>query len=186
MTGNASESVIDLYRRHAAQWDAARRSSAWNDRIWIDTFAKKLARGSRVLDLGCGGGEPVARLLVEHGMHVTGVDASPEMIPRAQARSPSRTSPSIMRASRQLSTELWLMVAASRSFAMPRTTCGAVAERLGCADANGSVDLSFRRTLAIANRRPPLPPWVRGRNRYRDSPLRGVRCRWRRNWGEHR
>ena len=34
----------------------------------------ELAHGSRVLDLGCGGGEPVASLLVEHGMHVTGVD----------------------------------------------------------------------------------------------------------------
>src|SRR5262249_33432104 len=41
-------------------------------------------------DLGCGGGAPVARLLVEHGMHVTGVDASPEMIALARDRMPGQ------------------------------------------------------------------------------------------------
>jgi hypothetical protein len=55
MADHPSESVIDLYRRHAVQWDAARRSRGWNDRIWIDAFAKRLTRGSRVLDLGCAG-----------------------------------------------------------------------------------------------------------------------------------
>jgi SAM-dependent methyltransferase len=75
MADHPSESVIDLYRRHAVQWDVARRSRGWNDRIWIDAFAMRLARGSRVLDLGCAGGEPVARFLVEQGMQVTGVDS---------------------------------------------------------------------------------------------------------------
>jgi len=90
MPDHPSETVIDLYRRHAVQWDAARRSSGWNDRVWIDTFAKELSRGSRVLDLGCAGGEPVARLLVEQGMHVTGVDSSPEMIALARDRMPGQ------------------------------------------------------------------------------------------------
>ena len=90
MAGKPYETVIDLYRRHAEQWDAARRNSAWNDRLWIQAFARKLSPGSRVLDLGCGGGDPVARLLVEHRMHVTGVDASPEMIALAQNRMPEQ------------------------------------------------------------------------------------------------
>jgi ubiquinone/menaquinone biosynthesis C-methylase UbiE len=90
MTGNPSETVIDLYRRHAVQWDAARRSSGWNDRVWIKAFANELAEGSRVLDLGCGGGEPVARLLVEHGMQVTGVDSSPAMVALARDRIPGQ------------------------------------------------------------------------------------------------
>ena len=90
MAGNPSEAVIDLYRRHAVQWDAARRTSAWNDRVWIDTFAKQLARASHVLDLGCGGGEPVARLLLEDGMQVTGVDTSSEMIALARERMPAQ------------------------------------------------------------------------------------------------
>jgi len=32
----------------------ARRRSGWNDRVWIEAFAKELG-GSTVLDLGCGG-----------------------------------------------------------------------------------------------------------------------------------
>jgi cyclopropane fatty-acyl-phospholipid synthase-like methyltransferase len=83
-----SETVIDLYRSHAARWDACRRSSGWNDRVWVDAFAKGLAKGSSVLDLGCGAGEPVARFLVDQGLNVTGVDASPEMIALARDRLP--------------------------------------------------------------------------------------------------
>jgi SAM-dependent methyltransferase len=90
MAGKASERVIDLYRRHAIQWDTARRRTGWNDRLWIDAFADELGRDSRVLDLGCGGGEPVARHLMERGIRVTGVDSSPEMIALARDRLPGQ------------------------------------------------------------------------------------------------
>lgn len=89
MTASFSENVIELYQRHAKEWDAARRRSGWNDRVWVDAFAQELAAGSHVLDLGCGGGEPVARFLVEHGLHVTGVDLSPQMIELARNRLPT-------------------------------------------------------------------------------------------------
>jgi cyclopropane fatty-acyl-phospholipid synthase-like methyltransferase len=49
-----------------------------------------LAKGSRVLDLGCGGGEPVARFLVDNGLRVTGIDSSPPMIALASARMPDQ------------------------------------------------------------------------------------------------
>jgi cyclopropane fatty-acyl-phospholipid synthase-like methyltransferase len=85
-----SETVIDLYHRHAANWDAARRGSNWNDRVWHQAFLEELSDGSSVLDLGCGGGEPVARFLVEYGMRVTGVDSSPAMVALARARLPGQ------------------------------------------------------------------------------------------------
>lgn len=90
MSASFSEAVIDLYRRRATEWETARRSSGWNDRVWIDAFAQELDGGSSVLDLGCGGGEPVARFLVDHGMHVTGVDSSPQMIALARSRMPKQ------------------------------------------------------------------------------------------------
>ena len=71
MTASFSETFIDLYRRHATEWDAARRRSGWNDRVWINAFAKELVGDSRVLDLGCGGSEPVARFLVKKKKSVT-------------------------------------------------------------------------------------------------------------------
>jgi cyclopropane fatty-acyl-phospholipid synthase-like methyltransferase len=90
MPSPLSEAVIDLYRRHACRWDADRRSRMWIDRAWHETFARKLHAGSRVLDLGCGGGEPVARFLTERGMSVAGVDSSPEMITLARNRMPDQ------------------------------------------------------------------------------------------------
>jgi len=64
MPNPLSETVIDLYRRHAAQWGG----SGWNERVWREAFAKELSRGSAVLDLGCGGGEPIARFLVDQDL----------------------------------------------------------------------------------------------------------------------
>jgi SAM-dependent methyltransferase len=90
MTTFLPETVIDLYRRHATEWDAARRSSGWNDRISIEVFANKLASGDTVLDLGCGGGEPIAQFLVGCGLHVTGIDSSPQMIALARNRMPEQ------------------------------------------------------------------------------------------------
>jgi cyclopropane fatty-acyl-phospholipid synthase-like methyltransferase len=90
MTASLSETVVDLYRRRAAEWDAARRHSDWNDRVWIDEFARQLPRGGSVLDLGCGGGDPVARFLAAQGLHITGVDSSPEMIALARDRLPEQ------------------------------------------------------------------------------------------------
>jgi cyclopropane fatty-acyl-phospholipid synthase-like methyltransferase len=90
MASALSETVIDLYRRHATEWDAARRRSGWNDRAWIEAFAEEVRGSGHVLDLGCGGGEPVARFLVDHGLHVTGVDASPELLALARDRLPEQ------------------------------------------------------------------------------------------------
>jgi len=85
-----SETVIDLYRRYAWRWDADRRGSDWNDRAWHEAFLSELKAGNSVLDLGCGGGEPVARFLVECGMRVTGVDSSSEMVTLARDRMPEQ------------------------------------------------------------------------------------------------
>lgn len=90
MTESLSETVIDLYCCHAAEWDAARRRNDWIDRAWIEAFAKELTIGSSVLDLGCGGGEPVARYLVDHGLRVTGIDSSPQLIALARNRMPEQ------------------------------------------------------------------------------------------------
>ena len=78
------------YERHASAWDADRRDSGWNDRIWHDRFVALLREGANVLDLGCGGGSPVASNLVAHGMRVTGVDSSPSLIALCRDRLPAQ------------------------------------------------------------------------------------------------
>lgn len=52
-------------------------------RNWIDELTGLLRPGSRVLDIGCGSGVPVARALTAAGHRVTGVDISEVQITRA-------------------------------------------------------------------------------------------------------
>lgn len=54
-----------------------------NRRIGPDVvreWCKTLEPGATVLDLGCGSGSPITEVLVEAGLRVYGVDASPSMI----------------------------------------------------------------------------------------------------------
>ncbi len=81
-----ADRVIGIYRRHAAAFDRDRGRSLF-ERPWLDRFLDGLP-GESVLDLGCGGGEPIARYLVERGCRVTGVDASPPLIELCQERFP--------------------------------------------------------------------------------------------------
>ena len=50
-----------------------------------------LRPGDRVLDLGCGAGVPTARILVDAGYRVTGIDISPVQIGRARTLIPEAT-----------------------------------------------------------------------------------------------
>jgi SAM-dependent methyltransferase len=83
-----ADRIIAHYERHASDWDADRRRFGWNDKVWHDRLVALLQRGARVLDLGCGGGTPVASHLVAQGMRVTGVDASPSLIALCRERLP--------------------------------------------------------------------------------------------------
>jgi 2-polyprenyl-3-methyl-5-hydroxy-6-metoxy-1,4-benzoquinol methylase len=78
--------IVGHYERHAREWDADRRTLPWVDRPWIDLFAGLLPAGGAVLDLGCGGGDPVATSLARHGLKVTGVDASRTLISLCRER----------------------------------------------------------------------------------------------------
>lgn len=62
----------------AAQWHAAPRGFA--ARRYVELILEGLADGARVLDLGCGTGEPVARYAAERGFRVVCVDESEKML----------------------------------------------------------------------------------------------------------
>jgi 2-polyprenyl-3-methyl-5-hydroxy-6-metoxy-1,4-benzoquinol methylase len=83
-----AERIIGHYERHALSWDADRRAAGWTDKPCIDRFLQSLQAGADVLDLGCGGGSPVALHMVSHGVRVTGVDSSPTLISLCRARMP--------------------------------------------------------------------------------------------------
>lgn len=87
----AAETIVDLYQRHAAAWvDARLRASTLDERGWLDRFTQPIPAGGTVLDLGCGGGAPIAKYLSERGYAVTGIDSSPAMVAMFQARLPGQ------------------------------------------------------------------------------------------------
>jgi trans-aconitate methyltransferase len=58
------------------------------ERAWLDRLMLPLPRGATILDLGCGGGEPIDRYLIDHGFHIVGVDGSATAIELARTRFP--------------------------------------------------------------------------------------------------
>ncbi|MFK7745772.1 MAG: class I SAM-dependent methyltransferase [Roseobacter sp.] len=84
---NDAKDVRDVYERQAAVYDAQRSRSLFEAR-WLARFAACLTRGGRVLDLGCGSGEPIARWFTVEGFHVTGVDFAQNMLDIARSRWP--------------------------------------------------------------------------------------------------
>jgi len=83
-----SEGIVDLYSRRAAEWDADRGRSLVAEKPWLEAFLAHIPAEGRILDLGCGSGEPIARWLIAQGRAVTGVDASPGAIDLCRARFP--------------------------------------------------------------------------------------------------
>jgi SAM-dependent methyltransferase len=55
----------------------------------VREWAKTVRPRGAVLDLGCGPGYPITQLLVDAGLAVHGVDASPTMVAKFQSRFPS-------------------------------------------------------------------------------------------------
>ncbi|MGI8784347.1 MAG: class I SAM-dependent DNA methyltransferase [Acidobacteriota bacterium] len=70
-----------------ADWYAANRRPEVGVPDVAD-FARALAPGSKVLDLGCGNGIPISELLVRSGFELFGIDSSEEMIARFQRTCP--------------------------------------------------------------------------------------------------
>lgn len=82
MSDPSARNVLDLYERHAREWEADRRRTDFAERAWLDRWIELIPAGGRVLDIGCGFGWPIADYLISRGLHVTGIDASASMIAR--------------------------------------------------------------------------------------------------------
>ncbi|WP_329603252.1 class I SAM-dependent methyltransferase [Pseudomonas fulva] len=85
----SADYIIDLYDRHAFTWHQ-KRANHFTDRKWIARFGTMLRPSARVLDLGCGSGQPVARHLIGIGACVVGVDSSKQMLPLCSAQFPEQ------------------------------------------------------------------------------------------------
>ena len=83
----SSETIIDLYERHALDYDRD-RSRSLHERAWLDRFLGYAAPAGCILDVGCGMGEPIAKYVIEAGFSVVGIDSSPSLIGMCRERYP--------------------------------------------------------------------------------------------------
>jgi cyclopropane fatty-acyl-phospholipid synthase-like methyltransferase len=70
------------YDHIAEQWHSNLRGQTYVERVlgYVDLILKGVPSGAKVLDLGCGTGNPIARHIVQRGYRVMGVDQSKEML----------------------------------------------------------------------------------------------------------
>lgn len=76
-----------VYERQAAAYDT-QRARVMFEANWLARFSAQLPSAGRVLDLGCGAGEPIAHWFMEKGFAVTGVDFAEAMLAIARQRWP--------------------------------------------------------------------------------------------------
>lgn len=78
------QDIAEAYSRAAPEYENARAN--WDNEALLDSLCSRLPPGSRVLDVGCGSGTPIAEGLVDRGMHVHGIDISEGQINRALSK----------------------------------------------------------------------------------------------------
>jgi ubiquinone/menaquinone biosynthesis C-methylase UbiE len=84
------EAVLDLarvYARHARDFDRLRTRSLM-ELPYLERATSIAPPPGKVLDVGCGSGEPIARYFVESGYEVTGIDFVDEMLAMCKSRFP--------------------------------------------------------------------------------------------------
>lgn len=89
MTHPAAARIIELYQTHGTDWECLRRTVPVRERAWLDRFAALVPRAGDILDLGCGGGYPIATTMAARGFGVTGADTAPALLALARARLPT-------------------------------------------------------------------------------------------------
>jgi SAM-dependent methyltransferase len=82
--------IPELYERNSDFWAAARTQIPFFEKKYLDRILCDRPKGSPILDVGCGSGQPIAEYLVAQGAPVTGCDISPSMIQKSRARIPAQ------------------------------------------------------------------------------------------------
>ena len=83
-----SEKTQDIYERNSLQFDHDRTKTLF-EKKWLERFVALLPDNPKILDIGCGSGEPIARYFIEKDISITGVDFSKSLLDIAKSRFPN-------------------------------------------------------------------------------------------------
>ncbi|NTV10577.1 MAG: class I SAM-dependent methyltransferase [Zoogloea sp.] len=78
----------EAYEVCAHQFLQGRDPSAIGSKV-VDQWTRTLRRGATVIELACGGGYPISRVLDSSGLQLWAVDSSPTLVTEFQARFPN-------------------------------------------------------------------------------------------------
>jgi SAM-dependent methyltransferase len=78
------------YDHIAEHWHSKGRDASYVNRVlrYVDLVLRDLKSGDRVLDLGCGTGDPIAKHIAQKGFRVLGIDESQKMLDIAKKEVP--------------------------------------------------------------------------------------------------
>ncbi len=82
-----SADSANAYEKHAREFLSARDRSTIGAEV-VKRWARSISRGTEVLEIGCGGGLPVTRVLADAGLKLWAVDSSPTLLSEFRARFP--------------------------------------------------------------------------------------------------
>lgn len=85
-----AENIIEIYKKHGQAWTELRGKFLY-EKAWLDRFLALVSPYSKILDLGCGSGKPIAHYFIENHHRVTGVDSAEVMIEMANQNFPTET-----------------------------------------------------------------------------------------------
>lgn len=85
----AARTILDLYQRHADAFYQQRSRTLFEQR-WLNKLLAAMGTRGRILDLGCGNGQPIADYFIQQRCAVTGVDGAQAMLARARMRFPEQ------------------------------------------------------------------------------------------------
>lgn len=80
--------VYELYDE-ITNWFDSNRNKGLMEREYLEILINKIPEKGKILDLGCGSGEPIAKFLIEKHFTLYGVDGSKNMIELCKQRFPN-------------------------------------------------------------------------------------------------
>ena len=80
--------VVKAYEAHAQEFLRGRDKSPIGAQV-VDQWSRTLRPGASVIELACGGGYPITRILYAAGLQLCAVDSSPTLVAKFQSRFPA-------------------------------------------------------------------------------------------------
>lgn len=80
--------VYKVYDQISEWFDKNRSKELIMEKHYLDLITQHIPKGSSILDVGCGTGDPLGKYFLQQGYDYTGVDASHKMIEQCQKAFP--------------------------------------------------------------------------------------------------